>query len=376
MAKNMNADNNTELSYPAIADIRLQQLRFTLEDLKTDALVVTYLPNIRYLTNFSGTAATLFITETEIHFVTDDRYEEQIKNELYDLPGMFTHITRDVWDLLKKEKFLKNTSSIAFEADRTSYSDAVDIRNKMRPLKFKPAMAVVEPFTMPKSTDELADIQKACEIAEQVYEKMLKFIKPGITEIDLAVEIAHQGRLLGSEADAFPIIAVSGPNSAMVHGKPTDRVIKKGDIVLMDYGCTVNGFLSDITRTVAVGKATKEQKNIYKILHEAKEAAIAKIHPAVNGKLLDASARDIIVEAGYGDNFQHSLGHGIGLVPHERPLITFRTDTEIIPEDAVLAVEPGIYIPDKYGIRIEDNIHVTRSGGKHLTNAPEELPIV
>ena len=372
----MNEDNNTELSYPAIADIRLQQLRFTLEDLKTDALVVTYLPNIRYLTNFSGTAATLFITETEIHFVTDDRYEEQIKNELFDLPGMHTHISRDVWDLLKKEKFLKDTSSIAFEADRTSYSDAVDIRNRMRPLKFKPAMAVVEPFTMPKSTDELADIQKACEIAEQVYKKMLKFIKPGITEIDLAVEIAHQGRLLGSEADAFPIIAVSGPNSAMVHGRPTDRVIKKGDIVLMDYGCTVNGFLSDITRTVAVGKATKEQKKIYKVLHEAKEAAIAKIHPAVNGKLLDASARDIIVEAGYGDNFQHSLGHGIGLVPHERPLITFRTDTEIIPEDAVLAVEPGIYIPNKYGIRIEDNIHVTRSGGKHLTNAPEELPIV
>jgi Xaa-Pro aminopeptidase len=377
MAKKKKETTKKQDSYPKIADIRLEQLKYIMEDHKVDALVVTYLPNIRYLTNFSGSNATLFITPDEIHFVTDDRYEEQVKTELYPLPNLQEpHITRDPFSLIAEKKILPDVASMAFEADKMTYDDAVKIRNQIRPVKFKPAPNMVEPFTVPKADEELANIKEACRIAEATYEKILEFVKPGVTEKELALEITYQSRLLGSEGDPFDIIVTSGERGALVHGRPSDRALKKGDIILFDFGCKVNGFGSDISRTIALGKATKEQKTNYDLLQKAKEAAIEFVRPAMNAKNVDAVARKMIEDAGYGDNFQHSLGHGIGLVAHEHPIITFRLESEMIPENSVLAIEPGIYLPDKYGMRIEDNILVTRSGGEHLTNAPEKLPII
>jgi len=373
MAKKNSNTPVSKSAYPSLVDMRLNQIRFSLEDLKVDALVINYLPNIRYMTNFSGSAATLFVTPDEIHFVTDDRYEEQIKDELYNLNNLQTHITRDVWDCLAKKKFLKGVSTVAFEADRVAYSDAVNIRNLVRPLKFKPAPCIVEPFTMPKAPEELANIEKSCEIALTVYDKILKMVKPGMTEKDIALEIAYRTRKLGSEEDAFPIIVVSGPRCALIHGKPSDKEIKPNDVVLLDFGCKVNGYSCDITRAFVVGKATREQKKIYKIIHTAKELAIANVRPGMNGKNLDAYARDLITKEGYGAYFQHSLGHGLGIETHEKPTITFRMHDQIVPENCVLAIEPGIYLPGKFGIRIEDNILVTKNGGKHLTQAPEDL---
>lgn len=373
---NNNPSGNQEPTYPKIVDRRLKQLRLTMDEHKVEALVVTYLPNIRYLTNFSGSAATLFIMEDELHFITDDRYEEQIKTELFELPNLSTHISRNVWQYAKDNKILDTIGSLGFEADRMSYSNAVNIRNLVRPIKFKPAPNAVEPFTQPKSPEELVYIQKSCDIAVAVYNQMLEFIKPGMSENEIAIEIAYQTRKLGSEADPFDIIVTSGPRGALVHGKPSDRKIKKNDIVLLDFGCKVNGFCSDITRTIAVGKATKEQKAIYSLLRTAEKAAIEGVRPGMNGKILDAFARDMIIKAGYGDFFQHSLGHGIGLEAHEMPTITFRLDDQNVPEDAVLAIEPGIYLPEKFGMRVEDCMQVTKSGGRYLTNAPEELPVI
>jgi Xaa-Pro aminopeptidase len=377
MAKKKTETTTKQDSYPKIADIRLEQLKYIMEDHKVDALVVTYLPNIRYLTNFSGSTATLFITPDEIYFVTDDRYEEQVKTELYPLPGLQEpQITRDPFALIADKKILPDVVSMAFEADKMTYDDAVKIRNQVRPVKFKPAPNMVEPFTVPKADEELAYIKEACRIAEATYEKILEFVKPGVTEKELALEITYQSRLLGSEGDPFDIIVTSGDRGALVHGQPSDKEIEKGDIVLFDFGCKVHGFGSDISRTIAVGKATKEQKANYDLLYKAKEAAIEFVRPAMNAKNVDAVARKIIEEAGYGDNFKHSLGHGIGLVAHEHPIITFRLESEMIPENSVLAIEPGIYLPGKYGMRIEDNILVTRNGGVHLTNAPKKLPII
>jgi len=376
MAKTQKSKIAKKPNYPQIADTRLEQIRFTLEDLKVDAIVVTYLPNIRYLTNFSGSDATLFITKTGLYFVTDDRYEEQIKDELYNLPNLKTYISRDVWGLINKRKFLKGVKTMAFEADRLSYAEAVNIRNLVRPIKFKPAPYVVEPFTMPKSPEELANIKQSCDIAIQVYEHILKMIKPGMTEKDIELEIAYQTRLLGSEGDAFPIIVVSGPRGALIHGTPSTRKIKNNDIITLDFGCKVNGFSSDITRTFAIGKATREQKKVYKIINRAKEEAIANIRMGMNGQILDSYARKIIKKEGYGEYFQHSLGHGIGIETHENPIITFRKYDQIVPEKCVLAIEPGIYLPGKFGIRIEDNVYVTRNGAEYLTKAPEELLVL
>lgn len=362
--------------YPKMVDTRLEQLHFTLEDQKADAMVVSYLPNIRYITNFSGSAATLFITPDELHFITDDRYEEQIKDELFKLPGLITYISRDPWKVAKDKGILKRINTLAFEADRIYYSRAVEIRNQIKPVKFKPINDMVERFTVPKDPEELASIQKSCDIAVATYNKIIQIIKPGISEIEIATEIAYISRQLGSEGDPFPIIVVSGTRGGLVHGNPSDRKVKSGDVIIMDFGCRVNGFCSDITRTVAVGKASKEQKQLYKTIYKAKEAAISTVKPGMNGKTLDFSARSIIDKEGFGKNFQHSLGHGIGLEPHEKPIITFRLEDQIVPEHCVLAIEPGVYLPEKYGMRIEDMVYVTRYGSKYLTTAPDELPII
>lgn len=376
MGKKTTAIVDTQKKYSDKIDQRLQQIRFRIEEEKADALFVDYLPNIRYLTNFSGSSASLMILKDEIWFFTDDRYEEQIRTELYALPNLITFITRDVWDYCVKKKLLKDINSLVFESERLSYQDVINIRNIIRPVKFKPANAIVEPFTMPKSNEELECIRKACEMSEKVFDQVLKNFKIGMTEKELAAELVYIARRLGSEGEPFPTIVVSGKRSSLVHGNPSDKPIKSGEIVTVDFGCIVKGFCSDITRVFAVGKYTKEQKAIYELLLKAKDAAIERIRPFVNGKLVDNAARSLIAKAGYGDYFQHSLGHGIGIVTHEQPLITFRKDDQIIPEGCVLAIEPGVYIPDKYGLRIEDNVYVNRDGAKYLTKAPTELILV
>ncbi|MCX6156148.1 MAG: M24 family metallopeptidase [Candidatus Kapabacteria bacterium] len=367
---------DTTGTYSKIIDKRLEQLRFTAGELKVDTLVISYLPNIRYLTGFSGSAATLFIQNERIIIFTDDRYEEQVKTELFNLPNFEVHITRDVWDYGIRAGVFSTIESMAFEADKMPYSDAVDIRNFIRPIKFKPASNEVSRFMVPKAPEEVYFIQKAVDIALKVYEEILKFIQPGKTERDIATEISYLSRKYGSESDPFDIIVVSGERCGLVHGQPSDRKIRKGDIVIMDFGCTVNGFISDITRTIAIGKATKEQRALYQLLIEAKEAAIKIVKPGMNGKTVDNAARSLIQNAGFGDYFQHSLGHGIGLDAHEAPLLTFRKDDQIVSEDCCLAIEPGVYFPDKYGMRVEDNIQVTRQGAKYLSRAPEELVVI
>ncbi len=361
-------------SYPDKIDYRLEQIYFKLNSEKVEGIYVSHMPNIRYLTNFSGSDAHLFIFKDKILFVTDDRYEEQIKTELYPLPNLQTLITRDVWGTLINLNLLTPYQEIGFESDVLSYQDAVEFRNRIRPVKFKPIPEAVEPTTRSKAPEELDNIRQACTISEKVFNFLLNFIKPGMSEKDIAIEIAYQSRKMGSEGDAFDIIVTSGSRGALVHGQPSEKKIRKGDIVIIDFGCKVNGFCSDITRTICVGaKPTKEQKSIYSLLRTAQKKAIETMRPGINGKILDGAARKLIQEAGYGDYFKHSLGHGIGIVPHEKPTITFRMDDQNVPEDAVVAIEPGIYIPEKFGMRVEDNVHLTKSGPIMLTNAADEL---
>lgn len=372
---NMNEHERPEM--PEKVELRLQQVKYEMEEeIKADALVITYLPNIRYLTNYSGSQAILFVTSDSLYFVTDDRYEEQVKRQLYKLPNMKVFVTRFPWKLVTEKVILNDIETLAFEADRMSYSEVVQLRNDLKPIKLKPAVNPVERYTIAKTPEELGHIQKSCATAEKVFEEIKKILKPGMTEKELAAEIIYRGRKLGSEGDAFDVISVSGERSALVHGQPSDKVIEKGDIVLMDFGCVINGFVSDITRTVAVGSATQDQKDLYKMLFEAKEKAIAAVHEGVNGKTIDLTARNMIEAAGFGKYFQHSLGHGIGLAEHEMPIITFRSDEYIVPENCMLAIEPGVYIPNKYGIRIEDDILVGKKSSEHITHASPELEII
>ena len=369
------AKTDKRKSYPSIVDRRLAQIRYTMEEQKVDAIVVTYMPNIRYLTNFSGSSAALFVLKDKVHFVTDDRYKEQIKDELYDLPNMDVHIDRDPWGLICNEKTLgKKNANLGFEADRMPYANAVDIRNRIRPVKFKPGSPrMVEKFTQPKSSEERDSIKQAVKITEDVFEKMLDYIKPGMTEREIAIELTHQCLLLGSDGEAFHPLVVSGERGGIVHGKSSEKKIKKNEVILLNFSAMVNGFISDLTRVFVIGKATKEQKDVYKLLYSAMEKSRKEVLPGMNGKHLDSVARNMINEKGYGEYFEHSLGHGIGLVSIEHPIITFRMDDQIIPEDTIITIEPGVYIPDKFGIRVEDIVVVTKNGGESLTNVPKKL---
>lgn len=361
--------------YPELNDKRLAQIRFMIVDQKLDAMIVTHMPTVRYLTKFSGSAGAFLITPDELHFFTDDRYEESVKNDLYNLPNLKVHITRDVWQYMVDAKLLTKIKNLGFESDKIAYTEAVDIRNVIRPVKFKPAPTEVEPFTMPKADVELDHIKAACKIAESVYETMKKKVKVGMTEIELQSELIYEARKQGSEGEPFNPIVLAGERTSMPHGRPSHRKIKKNDLILLDFGCMVEGFGCDVTRVFCFGKPTKEQESVYKIVYEAQQKALENLRPGINGRILDEYARKYIEKAGYGDNFKHSLGHGIGVAPHEMPLITYRKD-ENVPVGVVLAIEPGIYFEGKWGMRLEDNVHVTFEGAVPFTKSPATLPVV
>ena len=367
-----------KLSYPDKINFRLSQIYFHLNQEKVNGVYVNYLPNIKYITGFTGSQAELIIFKDSIHFFTDDRYEEQVKTELYPLPNMTIHITRDLWNYVEKIGLLENVDGILFESDRVSYFDAVEFRNRIRPCKFKPLNNLIEPFTTSKATEEVELIKESCRIAEKVYDEIMKFIKPGMTEKEIANEISYLGRKYGSEGEAFDIIVTSGVRGAIIHGQPSDKKIRKGDIVLMDFGFKVKGFSSDISRTICVGaKPTREQRAMYTALYSALERVVNAVLPGMNGKTMDSIARKVINDAGFSEvAYKHSLGHGLGIETHEHPFLNYRQDNQIVPEDAVLAIEPGVYMPDKFGMRVEDNILVTKNGAVKLTNAPIELPYI
>lgn len=355
---------------------RIQELRSLLRQHKVDAFIVTHLPHIRYLTGFSGSNATLIVMPRSLFFFTDGRYTEQIKTELFPLTRLKTFIERDVWQYVSEKDLLSSIERIGFEADHTSFAAAERIKAKLKPLKLVPLTNLLEDVTVPKTADEVANIQKAADIAAQVYEYILNFVKPGMRENEVAAEISYQGKKLGSEGDAFDIIVASGPRGALPHGHASTKKLKKGELVTLDFGCIVNGFNSDMTRTFALGKPKPLHKKVFDIVLEAEQAAVAAVRAGINAKELDAVARKIIEDAGYGENFTHSLGHGLGIKVHENPGISFRSDKVTIPEGSVITIEPGIYIPDTCGVRIEDDVHVTATGCTVLTTAPRELIIV
>lgn len=364
---------NTEL--PEIIERRLMQLEHEKEDNKVDGLVISHVPHVRYMTNFSGSNAFLFILPDKTYFVTDERYKDDL-DDLYPLPNLEVRITRDPWTYMPEQGLLDSVKSIGFEADRLPYAETVEIRNKMRPIKFKPLTNMLDRYVQPKSEGELGNIKKACEILIKTYEDSLEYIKPGMTEKDLAIELSYNLMKNGSEGDPFPIIVGAGPHGAHVHGKPGDRKLRKTEILLIDIGARYNGFVAGITRTIGIGKVPKEQKDIYKVIKAAQKKAIDNILPGMKASYIDELARKVIRDAGYGEYFEHPLGHGFGLTNDEKPLIYHTEDEQMIPLDSVLAIEPGIYIPGKFGMRIEDNVLVTQDECVRLTDSPEELVVL
>jgi Xaa-Pro aminopeptidase len=351
---------------------RIEKLKALLEEKSLDAVLITYVPNIRYLSGFSGSSASVLITKSKNFFITDFRYKDQSHNEVHGFEIIINYAANDE---LKKIVESEGIKTIGFEASRMTYGAYDNNKNNFPGVNFVPLTDVVEKLTMSKTIDELAKIQKACDISDKVFAKMLSVIKPGMKELDLSAEITYAHKKLGALKDSFEPIVASGWRAALPHGIATNKVIEKGDIVTLDFGCVYDGFCSDITRTIAVGDPGDELKKIYSIVYNAQLKAIDAARSGISSKSVDSVARDFITSHGHGENFGHGLGHGLGIEVHEMPGLSQRMDITLA-ENSVVTIEPGIYVEGLGGVRIEDDVTLKPDGCLVMNRSPKELIII
>lgn len=349
---------------------RLQALRARFEELDVDGFLTFYGPNRRYLSGFTGTAGYVLVTARHAVLLTDSRYTEQARQQA----PAFEVIQHgdEVWDALARQVRRAGVTRLGFEQERVSVDWLGRAGAHLRDVAWVSAGGTVEHLRMVKDEDEIAAIRRAQALTERVLAEVLPMVRPGVREVDLAVELEFRMRRQGASAAAFDFIVASGPRSALPHGTASDRAIQPGDLVTFDIGCVVDGYCSDLTRTVVVGEPDARQREIYDLVLRAQEAGLAALQPGRTGREVDAAARDVIAAAGYGDNFGHSLGHGVGLEVHEGPRLSRRGDTVLEP-GMVVTVEPGIYIPGWGGVRIEDLVVVRPGGYQNLTSMGKDL---
>ncbi len=352
--------------------MKLSNLREQLKNKEIDALLITNPYNRSYMTGFSGTAGVAIVSAEDAVFITDFRYTKQAEKEIegYRIVQHTATIIEEVAVQAKK----MNVKSLGFEKDDLSYG-LFELYEKQVGATLKPVSGLVEKLRMIKTEDEIAVLQAAAKIADDAFEHILTFIRPGLTELEVSNELEFFMRKQGATSSSFSIIVASGLRSALPHGVASDKVIESGDFVTLDYGALYKGYISDITRTIAVGEPSDKLKEIYKVVLEAQELALEKIKPGMTGIEADAIARDYITAKGYGEAFGHSTGHGIGMEVHEAPGLSSKSSTVLVPNMAV-TVEPGIYVPEIGGVRIEDDIIITEDGNRRLTFATKELQIL
>jgi len=354
---------------------RLKQLRAMMKENELESFLVTDPLTIRYLANFTGTTALLFITSTEQILITDSRYAEQASNQSLSFKIIKLQ-SSNLWfeDILKIIKS-KNIKNVGFETTMT-YFQYLQFKEKL-PADVRPIATakLVEKIREVKDEVEIDIIIQACKIADAAFDYILGEIKPGVVEIEIANKLEFFMRNLGATGLAFSTIVASGVRSSMPHGVASEKKIVQGDIVTLDYGCRYKGYVSDMTRTIAVGKPDDTLKEIYNIVLESQKRAIDIVKPGTLTLEYDNAARSYITEKGYGKNFSHSIGHGIGLEVHEGPDM-LKKRKKYLQKNHVITAEPGIYLPGIGGVRIEDDLLITSDGHQLLTKSPKELIIL
>ncbi|WNS74192.1 Xaa-Pro peptidase family protein [Bacillus sp. DTU_2020_1000418_1_SI_GHA_SEK_038] len=351
---------------------KLQKLQSVFERLGIDGMLITSEYNRRYMTNFTGSAGVVLISGEDAQFITDFRYIEQANAECegYKIVKHTGSIPVEVAQQAKKLGIKK----LGFEQDHLTFS-AYKAYEQAVDGELVPVSGEIEKLRLIKSEAEIKILKAAADIADAAYKHILEFIRPGITELDVSNELEFFMRKAGAASSSFDIIVASGYRSALPHGRASDKVIEKGDFVTLDFGAYYNGYISDITRTLAVGEPDAKLKEIYDIVLQAQLRGMNGIKPGMSGKEADALTRDYITEKGYGENFGHSTGHGIGLEVHEGPTLSFKSDI-ILEPGMVVTVEPGIYIPGLGGVRIEDDTVITKDHNESLTHSTKELIIL
>ncbi|MEG2633098.1 MAG: aminopeptidase P family protein [Oscillospiraceae bacterium] len=329
-----------------------------------------------YLTHFESSAGALVITKKDAVLIIDSRYYESAKESAR---GVNVVLMDDIYHQMSDIISGSDAKSLMIE-DETSVAAFAAIKKGLRAVSPKydssnSLSKAILALRAVKDSDELDAIKSAQKITDDAFEYILDYIKPGMTEREIAAELEYSMRKKGADGFAFSTICVSGKNSSKPHGVPTDKKIERGDFITMDFGAKKNGYCSDMTRTVSAGEPCGRQKEIYEIVLEAQSRALKAAAAGISGRALDAAARDYITECGYGKYFGHSLGHSLGIDIHEAPGAS-RSSCDILSENSIMTIEPGIYIPGEFGVRIEDMVVLKSGGIEDLTHSERKLLVI
>ena len=352
-------------------EVNCRGIRQALKDAPYDAILLTSPQNRFYVTGFHSSAGIALITENRALFATDFRYFEDAGAKIRDFELVMTKSGLSYTDIINQFCREEGVEKLAFEADDMSYSQYRDYAGKLT-AALTPEGGLMARLRHIKHDFELERLEKAQRIAEAAFEKLLERIRPGVRECDIAAELEYLMRRGGAAGIAFDTIVVSGENGSLCHGVPGEREIRDGDFITMDFGAVWGGYCSDMTRTVGVGHVSDEQKKVYDVVLQAQKAGLEAARGGIIGAELHKAAADVIAAAGYGEYFGHSLGHSLGIDVHDGPGAQ-PTNPNPLPEGVVVTIEPGIYLPGKFGVRIEDFVVLTKDGCRNFTKAPKEL---
>ncbi len=336
-----------------------------------DAVLIVKGENRRYLSGFTGSSGSLLITKERIFLLTDSRYHIQAKREAPDfqLLDITSNFQKPFSKIIKQEKIER----LGFESNHLSFWRYRELKKLLRRTKLVPVIDLVENLRILKSRQELSYLVRAQEITDRTFRYIKSYLKEEQTEKQVAWELEKYMREKGAEALPFAPILASGINAALPHHRSSDKKIKSGEMVIMDFGAQVSGYGSDMTRTVFLGEPTGKGVEIYELVLSSQKAALKKLRARITGKEIDGTARRMIESRGLGKAFRHNLGHGIGLEIHEKPTLGHSYSNELLLENMICTVEPGIYLPGWGGIRIEDMVLIQKNGAKILTRSPKEL---
>lgn len=347
---------------------KMKNVRSKLRDSKCDSLLVTSPETIRYFTGFTGSEALLLLTESKRFLLVDSRYTSQARGEC-----KTTRVieSRDKIKEIARRARKWGVRKIGFEPERLTVAQHRELK-KTGAISLKALPEGLEKIRSLKNPDEIRLLKKSAEISSRSFLEMISEIKAGVEERTIALLLEFRIRKNGAEAAPFPFIVASGPRGALPHGVASGKRIRKGEFVTIDYGAIYQGYCSDETCTVIIGKPTEKQKRIYQVVKEAHDQALGVVRPGVKAHKIDSVARRTIEKAGLGKYFGHGIGHGVGLAVHEGPRIAPRRE-ERIEEGMVFTIEPGVYIPGWGGVRIEDMVWVTSQGCELMSSVPKEL---
>lgn len=350
---------------------KLEKVRRVLAQNELPAGLITLITNVKWLTGFSGSYGVCVVTKSNFVFISDSRYAEQAHEQVKDAEVLIFQSPRTAPEVLSEVVSKYEISKMGFEADHVTVSGLKKWQEKLESVELVPVERFIDPLRMVKTDEEIQAVRRACGLADACFTHVSRMFQIGVTEYDIAMEIEFYLRRQGAK-NAFDPIVVSGERSARPHGEPSERKLQKGDFVTLDFGANLNGYNSDLTRTVFIGEPTEEHKRVYNAVLEAQLGALDMMKPGVKAEDVDSYSREILKKHDLAQYFGHGLGHGLGSTVHDVGRMGQKSE-DVLEEGQIWTVEPGAYIPGFGGVRIEDDVVITKDGIDILTKTPKDL---